>query len=70
MININARLHNLEIANHNKDLVKEFAKLHLEINAINIYITSLINYDLTLALNEKEIQKKFLKLLLLFQCFQ
>lgn len=53
MLNINARLHNLEIANHNKNLSKEFAKLHLEINAINIYITSLINYDLTLALNEK-----------------
>lgn len=53
MININAKLHNLEIANHNNNLTQEFAKLHLEINAINIYITSLINYDLTLALNEK-----------------
>jgi len=32
---------------------KQFSRLYLEINAINIYITSLINYDLSLAINEK-----------------
>jgi len=32
---------------------ENFSKLYLEINAINIYITSLINYDLSLAINEK-----------------
>ena len=37
-----------------------FSQLYLEINAINIYITSLINYDLSLAINEKrETQKVF-----------
>lgn len=59
MININARLHNLELSHKNEqNLKKEFNKLHLEINAINIYITSLINYDLTLALNEKRDTEK------------
>ncbi|PPK60273.1 histidine kinase/DNA gyrase B/HSP90-like ATPase [Malaciobacter marinus] len=69
MININARLHNLEIANHNKNLVKEFAKLHLEINAINIYITSLINYDLTLALNEKRDTEKVFEVIITVSMF-
>ncbi|BFU78829.1 hypothetical protein ALC152_20440 [Arcobacter sp. 15-2] len=32
---------------------ENFSQLYLEINAINIYITSLINYDLSLAINEK-----------------
>lgn len=32
---------------------QNFTKLYLEINAINVYITSLINYDLSLAVNEK-----------------
>jgi signal transduction histidine kinase len=35
------------------DNKKNFSKLYLEINAINVYITSLINYDLSLAINEK-----------------
>ena len=35
------------------DNKKNFSRLYLEINAINIYITSLINYDLALAINEK-----------------
>jgi len=39
---------------------EDFSELYLEINAINIYITSLINYDLSLAINEKkETQKVF-----------
>ncbi len=43
--------------NNNKD---DFTKLYLEINAINIYITSLINYDLSLAIKEKiETQQVF-----------
>ena len=32
---------------------ENFSLLYLEINAVNIYITSLINYDLSLAINEK-----------------
>lgn len=59
MININATLHNLELSHKDENNLKEeFNKLHLEINAINIYITSLINYDLTLALNEKRDTEK------------
>jgi len=43
-----------------KNIKKNFSNLYLEINAINIYITSLINYDLSLAINEKrETQKVF-----------
>jgi len=48
----------LDIQSH--DSLEDFSKLYLEINAINIYITSLINYDLTLTIHEKrETQKVF-----------
>jgi len=46
---INTILENLTHTN----CEQKFSKLYLEINAINIYITSLINYDLSLAVNEK-----------------
>ena len=47
---INTILENIKKSNNSKD----FSKLYLEINAINVYITSLINYDLSLAINEKK----------------
>lgn len=49
MVIIDSILANIKHTNNKKD----FTKLYLEINAINIYITSLINYDLSLAINEK-----------------
>lgn len=69
MIDINARLHNLELINPKKNLIKIFAKLHLEINAINIYITSLINYDLTLAINEKRDTEKIFNIIIIGSLF-
>jgi signal transduction histidine kinase len=49
IIIIDTILVNIKNSNNKED----FSKLYLEINAINIYITSLINYDLSLAINEK-----------------
>jgi len=55
--NINKKMNKIDTLlstiknNENKN---DFTKLYLEINAINIYITSLINYDLSLAINEKK----------------
>jgi len=46
---IDTILANIKHSTHKKN----FSRLYLEINAINIYITSLINYDLSLAINEK-----------------
>jgi signal transduction histidine kinase len=43
-----------------KNIKSDFSNLYLEINAVNIYITSLINYDLSLAISEKrETQQVF-----------
>jgi len=49
MILIDTILSNIKHINNQE----QFSNLYLEINAINIYITSLINYDLSLAINEK-----------------
>jgi len=49
MVIINATIANIKHSTHKEN----FSKLYLEINAINIYITSLINYDLSLAVSEK-----------------
>ena len=46
-------IHNILSQIKDKKDTNNFSKLYLEINAINIYITSLINYDLSLAINEK-----------------
>jgi len=50
-------------------LVKDenyFANLNLEINAISIYLTSLINYDLNLAINEKRNTDKIFNTIIIF----
>ncbi|MDC0933060.1 HAMP domain-containing sensor histidine kinase [Arcobacteraceae bacterium] len=49
IIIIDTILANIKHSHNNEN----FSKLYLEINAVNIYITSLINYDLSLAINEK-----------------
>ena len=49
MILINTILANIKHSQTDEN----FSQLYLEINAINVYITSLINYDLSLAINEK-----------------
>lgn len=44
----------------------DYANLNLEINAISIYITSLINYDLSLAINEKRNTQKIFNIIMIF----
>lgn len=42
----------------------DYSNLNLEINAISIYITSLINYDLSLAVNEKRNTQKIFNIIM------
>lgn len=44
----------------------DYSNLNLEINAISIYITSLINYDLSLAINEKRNTQKTFNIIMIF----
>ncbi len=51
------------------DFVKEdsyFRNLNLEMNAISVYLTSLINYDLSLAINEKRNTDKIFNTIIIF----
>ena len=43
-----------------------FSNLNSQINAISIYLTSLINYDLSLAINEKRNTDKIFNIILIF----
>ena len=43
-----------------------FVNLNLEINAISIYLTSLINYDLSLAINEKRNTDRIFNTIIIF----
>lgn len=69
----------MENINKKKELIKNeistinliknddyFANLNLEINAISIYLTSLINYDLSLAINEKRNTDKIFNTIIIF----
>lgn len=49
--------------------INEFDKINFEINAIKIYITSLINYDLKIAINEKRETDKLFDYIFLFSIF-
>ena len=49
-----------------KDSLKYYAELNLNINAISIYLTSLINYDLSLAINEKRNTQKIFNTIMIF----
>jgi C4-dicarboxylate-specific signal transduction histidine kinase len=53
----------LIMGNNQKD---RFAKVNLEVNAISIYLTSLINYDLSLAINEKRNTQKIFNTIMIF----
>jgi len=44
----------------------ELNNLNLQINAISIYLTSLINYDLSIAINEKEDTQKLFNIIIIF----
>ncbi|MGM0519582.1 MAG: sensor histidine kinase [Campylobacterota bacterium] len=50
--------------NNNKKF--DYANLDLEINAVSIYLTSLINYDLSLAINEKRNTEKIFNMIMFF----
>jgi C4-dicarboxylate-specific signal transduction histidine kinase len=52
-----------KLTNHKKDY---HAILNLEINAVSIYLTSLINYDLSLAINEKRNTQKVFNTIMIF----
>ena len=69
----------IENINKKKELIKNeintinfskqddyFTNLNLEINAISIYLTSLINYDLSLAINEKRNTDKIFNTIIIF----
>ena len=49
-----------------KNTPNYYAELNLNINAISIYITSLINYDLSLAINEKRNTQKVFNTIMIF----
>ncbi|MGB5867636.1 MAG: HAMP domain-containing sensor histidine kinase [Arcobacteraceae bacterium] len=61
IIHINTVMANIKNAK-NKEV---FSQLYLEINAINIYLTSLINYDLSLAINEKRDTQNLFNLIII-----
>ncbi|WP_419764280.1 MAG: sensor histidine kinase [Arcobacter sp.] len=44
----------------------QLTKLNLQINAISIYLTSLINYDLSIAINEKSDTQKVFNTIIIF----
>lgn len=67
--NIDKKLFNIkEELNHviKQKQQNDFSALNLEINAISIYITSLINYDLSLAINEKRNTQKVFNTIMIF----
>lgn len=43
-----------------------FSNVELEINAISIYLTSLVNYDLSIAINEKRNTDKIFNIIMIF----
>jgi len=65
--NINKKMLHIK-SELNKDLSEEdyYTNLNLQINAISIYITSLINYDLSLAINEKRNTQKIFNIIMIF----
>jgi len=69
MMNINKKKELIKNQITRISLIKEddyFINLNLEINAISIYLTSLINYDLNLAINEKRNTDKIFNIILIF----
>ena len=62
MIAIESALNSL----YNEPDVRQLDDLNLQINAISIYITSLINYDLSIAINEKNDTQKVFNTIFIF----
>ncbi|MFA6740871.1 MAG: HAMP domain-containing sensor histidine kinase [Arcobacteraceae bacterium] len=62
LFQIKNQLDKIDIENENA----YFNLLNLEINAISIYITSLINYDLSIAVNEKRNTQKIFNTIMIF----
>ena len=69
MNNIEKKMHLIKKDIDRINLIKEnnyYSNLNLQINAISIYFTSLINYDLSLAINEKRNTDKIFNIILIF----
>ena len=70
MNNINTKMQIIKskLAKINIDTNEEkfHLELNLQINAVSIYLTSLINYDLSLAINEKRNTDKIFNIILIF----
>ena len=68
MNNINNKMNTIKNIINNIDLKNEedYTNFNLEINSISIYLTSLINYDLSLAINEKRNTDKTFNIILIF----
>ena len=70
MNNINTKMQiiksKLDKININSDGEKFHSELNLQVNAVSIYLTSLINYDLSLAINEKRNTDKIFNIILIF----
>ena len=67
--NINKKREVIKNELNNITLIKSddyFINLNLEINSISIYLTSLINYDLNLAINEKRNTDKIFNTIIIF----
>lgn len=60
MITIKSILNSLDTSK------KYFSEINLQVNGLNIYITSLINYDLSIALNEKRKTDKIFNIIIIF----
>jgi C4-dicarboxylate-specific signal transduction histidine kinase len=69
MQNINNKMQiiNQNILNINSNTEGiSFSDFNLQINSVSIYLTSLINYDLSLAINEKRNTDKIFKIIVIF----
>ncbi len=67
--NIDSKMKNIELELSyldNKPNKYELTNLNLQINAISIYLTSLINFELSLAINEKEDTQKLFNIIMFF----
>jgi two-component system, NtrC family, C4-dicarboxylate transport sensor histidine kinase DctB len=62
MLHIKSELDKINIEHNNEIL----SQLNLEINAISIYVTSLINYDLSIAISEKLNTQKVFNTIMIF----
>ncbi len=61
MLKIKSSLNSFDSKNE-----EHFSQINLQINALSIYITSLINYDLSIAISEKKITDKIFNIIIIF----